>query len=129
MTRTPTVLDDAMIARLLQEVREDQQTVLRELRDLRAVFERQQRRPSRADLLSAIAAVVETRAFTAKEVIDHAEFDASLAAALDLADLCDGRRLGRYLRYLEAHPRGALCVIRLDEDHDGIIWRIWSAKH
>ena len=49
------------------------------------------RRPSRAVVLAAIARVVEHRAFTAGEVVDHAHLDRALWSVLSAARIGDAR--------------------------------------
>ena len=64
------------------------------------------------DLLSALVAAVADRAFSSCEVIAHAQVDASLRAALDLASLGNARKLGKFFRTIE----GDLCGHAAQED-------------
>jgi hypothetical protein len=105
--------------------------LLRAIRDelqlIRGVLERQpRRRPSRAALLPILAATVRDRAFNAVEVINHAEVDPVLRAALDRAGLETPQQLGKVLRAWEARPVRGHRLERLGRDSDGVIWRCVS---
>jgi hypothetical protein len=95
-----------------------------ELHQLREALTRD-RRPaatSRDDdgLKLSLAAAVAGRAFSAREVIQHAAaVDGPLRAALDTAGLANARQLGKWLRSIEGRETGGLRLDRLGVDKSG----------
>lgn len=117
--------EDELVPELLREnnallVRQNE-LLAEMLSEIRA--QRGRRRPSRAHLLAAIATAVEERLFTAAEVLRHAEVNATLARALDAAEIATARSLGKYLRRIEGRTIDGVRVDRIGEDRDGMIWR------
>jgi hypothetical protein len=86
-----------------------------------AALERVVRGPQ---LLHALAAAVEDRAFSAAEVIAHARLDPGLATALETSHIHTARSLGQYLWVASEHPMGPIRVTRLGVDRDGVTWRV-----
>jgi hypothetical protein len=77
-------------------------------------------------LLPVLAASVADKAFSAREVIQHAALvDGLLRAALAAAGLVNARKLGKWLRAIEGRALAGLRLERIGLDRDGIIWRVW----
>jgi len=108
--------------------------VLAEVRSLRADLERAGLIPPPAPLddllLVAIANAVGAKAFTAGELIDHADkADDQLRTALvaSLGEKPAPRSLGKQLARMEGKPCGGLAIWRLGEERAGIIWAVRPA--
>jgi hypothetical protein len=83
--------------------------------------------PGRADLLlPVLAASVEDKAFSTREVMERAALlDVALRDALAAAGLSNPRQLGKWLRTLEGRQLVGVRLERIGTDHDGIVWRVW----
>jgi hypothetical protein len=107
--------------------------LLRELvalqRQILAALERQQRPDANSKhvwILPALAVAVADRAFSAREVMQHAALaDGELRAALDGAGLSNGRKLGKFLKGVEGQTIAGIRLERIGIDRDGVIWRVW----
>jgi hypothetical protein len=106
--------------------------LLRELVDLQrktlAAIE-QSRRPLHdkpiTNLLPVLAAAVVDKAFSAREVMQHAALvDDSLRDALAAAGLSNARQLGRWLRSVENQTIAGVVLTRIGLDRDGVVWRV-----
>lgn len=98
-----------------------------EVRGLRADLAASRRRPSRIALLPVIAAAVADRAFSAVELVQHAEMvDDGLRTALDAAHLTTARQVGKTLRALEGRTIRGLRLARIGTDRDGVVWRMFQ---
>jgi hypothetical protein len=76
-------------------------------------------------LLPAVAEAVSDRAFSAAEVIRHAEVvGCSLRAALEAAGASNGRKLGKLFRELEGCEIDGLQLVRIGAERDGLVWRV-----
>ena len=100
------------------------QALLQEVRGLRSDLRHSRQRPSRRGLLAAIAASVKDKEFNAAELLQHADVDATLATAFDVAQITTARQLGLVLRRLEGHVVDHCYLERLDVDRDGIVWKV-----
>jgi hypothetical protein len=79
-------------------------------------------------LLEAIADTVGGRetTFTTRELVRHAEFETSLRAALDAADVCKPTEIGWLLRRHENALVDGIKVEReLKQAHAGVLWRVY----
>jgi hypothetical protein len=77
-------------------------------------------------LLPVLAAAVEAKAFSAREVMERAALlDVALRAALAAAGLDNPRQLGKWLRTVEGRQLAGVRLERIGTDHDGIVWRVW----
>jgi hypothetical protein len=88
-------------------------------------LEGQRRRGSRVGLLEAIALAARGRAFTGVELLEHAQDDPQLGAALEVAQVHTPKALGRALLALER--RGAVDgwrLARLGVDRNGVVWLV-----
>jgi hypothetical protein len=97
-----------------------------EVRSLRADLARTRRRPSRRrQLLPVIADAVQHRVFSAKELFEHADIDAALAAAFDAASIQSVRQLGKALHAIGGRAMHGLRLDRVGDDRDGAVWRVF----
>jgi hypothetical protein len=124
----PTVLRHApadsttdTIVTLLRELVGGQQRII-------ALLERDRpaRQPAHDDaLMLALGAAVADRAFSARELTQHAALvDGDLRAALDAAGLVSARRLGKFFRTIEGQTIAGLRLDRIGTDNQGVIWRV-----
>ena len=118
---------DAAVLALLQEIRDELQAQRRELRQLRRDVSRLA--PPRSDgaVLAAIAAAVDTRVFSAHELIAHAAIDPALAAALSEAGLASAHDVGTWLRGVAGRAIGGIHVARVARDERGTVWALVAA--
>ena len=73
-----------------------------------------------------MAAAVADRAFSGRELIQHAALvDGELRAALDVAGLNTARRLGKFFKMIEGQTIAGVRLERIGVDRDGLIWRVW----
>ena len=118
----PRVVAPDPIESLLREL-------ITEVQGLRAdlVHERERHhKKSAADLVLTLAASVENKAFSTREVIAHAtRVEGDLSAALEVAGLSNPRQLGKWLRTIEGRTIAGVRLERIGIDRDGIIWRVW----
>jgi hypothetical protein len=103
--------------------------LVEEVRGLRADLARERGRSPARDasveaLLPVLAAAVADRAFTSREVVEHAVVDGALRAALDKAGVVTGRQLGKWLRRAEGRAIAGVRLERIGTDRDGVIWRV-----
>ena len=75
---------------------------------------------SDAAFLMAVAAAIQGRTFSARELVNHATVDSELRAAL--RGVTSARRIGKRLHRLADRTVGGLRLIRVDRDRDGTIW-------
>lgn len=91
---------------------------------LEALLER--RNPTADDdrrFLAAIAAAVRGRAFSARELVNHATGDDEDELRAVLAGATP-KRIGKRLHRLAGQDLGGLMLRRVDRDKDGTIWRV-----
>jgi hypothetical protein len=103
-----------------------QAAVLAELRAIRAALEPDRRPAQTRDddaLMLALATAVADRAFSAREVWQHALLvDRELRAAL--GTVSNARGLGKLFRQLEGRQLAGVRLARIGVDRDGVIWRV-----
>lgn len=109
----------------------DALSLLREIRDelrlLRADLAGHGRRPQTdaANLLRLIATFAGDRAFSARELVDHAKLPTSsdlLAAIVAAVGTVNPRKLGKCLRRLEGLDLDGLRLEVVGVDRSGLIW-------
>ena len=111
-----------MIVSLLSEL-------VAEVRGLRADLARDRRPAAHAAdhvaFMLALGAAVADRAFSAREVNQHAALvDGALRAALAAAGLVNARRIGKFFRTIEGQTIGGLRLDRIGSDSEGVVWRV-----
>ena len=109
---------------LLQRIYDEQQAQRRELRQLRRAVARLA--PPRSDgaIVAAIAAAVDTRVFSARELVAHAALDRALGAALGQAGLTTAHAVGTWLRSHSGQIVDGVQVVRVGRDERGTLWAL-----
>jgi hypothetical protein len=116
LDHAPLVLD--LLQQLVSEVRG-----LRE--DMRVRSGKFADPPNHVPLMLTIAATVADRAFSAREVNQHAALvDGALRAALAAAGLVNARRIGKFFRTIEGQTIAGLRLDRIGTDNEGVVWRV-----
>ena len=100
-----------------------------EVRGLRADLTRDRRPAAHAAdhvaFMLALGAAVADRAFSAREVNQHAALvDGALRAALAGAGLVNARRIGKFFRTIEGQTIAGLRLDRIGSDSEGVVWRV-----
>lgn len=112
---------------LLREIRAEQVQQREVLAAILRLLERGRGARDAADvaLLIAIAEAIGDRPFTSAQLMAHADADPALREALTAADITTPRELGTLCaRRLEGAPLAGLCLERVHEHRDGILWRV-----
>jgi hypothetical protein len=104
--------------------------LIAEVRAVRRLLEARQapRDDRHAALLQAIAGAAGTAAFTAAELIAHAQVEGALRSALMASCGMNARKLGRMLRRLEGAELGGYAIERCGEESAGVIWTVKPRK-
>jgi hypothetical protein len=121
---SPPAADSVVDA--LRELATEQRRQGEQLAAILRLLERHRGARDKADvgLLLAIAEAIGDRPFTSAQLMAHADADPALRAALTAADITTPRELGTLCRRLEGTPLAGLCLERVDEHRDGIVWRV-----
>jgi hypothetical protein len=79
-------------------------------------------------MLRCISEFVGDRAFSVRELIDHAGLpvaaDLQAAIAASLGGTLNGKRLGRLFRQIEGRDVEGLRIVAIGSDRDGVIWAL-----
>ena len=108
--------------------------ILEELRGLRAdLADRKRGRLSLADrallaaFLPVVAAVVGARAFTVRELVDHARLPTEAALLDALAAAGGANKAGRLLKRGNGIEVDGMMAWNVGDDRDGLVWRVRAA--